>query len=75
MLFQENLPKLWLLWELAVLSEPILVYCPGDLAKCTEAVYWLTSLIKPITFGGDFRWAFLCLGACCSITLRFLDRI
>lgn len=55
MLFQHNLSKLWLLWELVALSEPIVVYCPMDLAKATAAVFWLTALIRPLRFGGDYR--------------------
>ncbi|EGF77400.1 hypothetical protein BATDEDRAFT_91628 [Batrachochytrium dendrobatidis JAM81] len=53
-LFEKSVSSLWVCWELMVLSEPIMVI--GDVPKsCSEMVWALVELIKPIPFGGDFR--------------------
>ncbi|KAI8928173.1 hypothetical protein BC831DRAFT_449471 [Entophlyctis helioformis] len=53
-LFSRSLESLWMCWELMVIAEPILV--TGDTPRaCSEAVWMLIELIKPIPFGGDFR--------------------
>jgi hypothetical protein len=45
--FSEKLENLWLLWELMVLGEPILVI--GDTPSVTGDVIWsLVELIKPV---------------------------
>jgi len=46
--------KLWLLWELVLLGEPILVVSSSP-TTCSDAVLGLISLISPIEYGGDFR--------------------
>ncbi|UZJ52789.1 hypothetical protein CBS101457_002109 [Exobasidium rhododendri] len=53
-LFRETLDDLWLLWECLLLAEPILVVGP-DPRVCSEAVWHLLDLIRPIPFAGDFR--------------------
>lgn len=53
-LFCKSLESMWILWELMVIGEPILVV--GDTPKgASDAVFALIELIKPIPFGGDFR--------------------
>ena len=52
--FRESLDHLWLLWECLLLAEPILVVGP-DPKMCSEAVWHLIDLIRPIPFAGDFR--------------------
>ncbi|KAJ3130830.1 Protein dennd6a [Physocladia obscura] len=44
----------YLLWELMVLGEPILVQAETPKA-CSGVVWTLIELIKPVPFGGDFR--------------------
>lgn len=53
-IFRESLDDLWLLWECVLLAEPILVVGP-DPRICSEAVWHLLDLIRPIPFAGDFR--------------------
>lgn len=53
-LFRESLDDLWLLWECLLLADPILVVGP-DPRICSEAVWHLLDLIRPIPFAGDFR--------------------
>lgn len=55
LLFKDGLSRLWLTWELLVTSEPIVIYAPGDPATASEIVTWLVTLIRPLTFGGDWR--------------------
>lgn len=52
--FREALDDMWLLWECLVLAEPILVVGP-DPTVCSEAIWHMLDLIKPIPFAGDFR--------------------
>ncbi len=52
--FRECLPDLWLLWESMLLADPILVIGPEPKA-CSEAVWHLLDLIRPVPFAGDFR--------------------
>lgn len=46
-LFAHLLPKLWSLWEVLVLSEPVVLFakCPRD---ASLAVWWLMELLKPV---------------------------
>lgn len=46
--------KIWLLWELVLLGQPILVLSPQP-SLSSDAVLALTSLISPLEFKGDFR--------------------
>ncbi|EIW72107.1 hypothetical protein TREMEDRAFT_41513 [Tremella mesenterica DSM 1558] len=48
------LPSLWSIWECLILAEPILVIAP-DPKTCSEIVWWLRDLIRPIPPAGDFR--------------------
>lgn len=52
--FQELIGDLWLMWECLLLAEPILVVAP-DPTACSEAVWHMLDLIKPIPYAGDFR--------------------
>ncbi|KAJ3039424.1 Protein dennd6a [Rhizophlyctis rosea] len=53
-LFARSLEMLWTCWELMVIGEPILVV--GESPKgCSDVVWSLIELIKPIPYGGDFR--------------------
>ena len=53
-LFLRSLESIWQCWELMVVGEPILVI--GDSPRaCSQFVWALVELIKPIPFGGDFR--------------------
>ncbi|KAI7849747.1 hypothetical protein BDC45DRAFT_593265 [Circinella umbellata] len=45
---------LWLLWELMLLAEPLVVIAP-DPGVCSEAVVSLVDLINPIPYCGDYR--------------------
>jgi hypothetical protein len=46
--------KIWLLWELVLLGQPILVLSPEP-GLSSDAVLALTSLLSPLEFKGDFR--------------------
>ncbi|GAA6050976.1 hypothetical protein JCM3770_005351 [Rhodotorula araucariae] len=46
--------KLLLLWELALLGEPLLVWA-GEPRVAAEVVEALCALVRPIPFGGDLR--------------------
>ncbi|ORX62074.1 DUF1630-domain-containing protein [Hesseltinella vesiculosa] len=52
--FKDIFKDLWLLWELILLGEPIIVMAP-DPGICSEAVVSLVDLINPIPYCGDFR--------------------
>lgn len=52
--FQELIGDLWLMWECLLLAEPMLVVAP-DPTACSEAVWHMLDLIKPIPYAGDFR--------------------
>ncbi|ORZ12233.1 hypothetical protein BCR42DRAFT_79445 [Absidia repens] len=52
--FKDIFKDLWLLWELILLGEPIIVIAP-DPAVCSEAVASLVDLINPIPYCGDYR--------------------
>ncbi|KAI9634049.1 uncharacterized protein MKK02DRAFT_17619 [Dioszegia hungarica] len=52
--FANCLPALWSLWECLVLAEPVLVIAP-DPKTCSEIVWWLRDLLRPIPPAGDFR--------------------
>ncbi|CAO3643784.1 unnamed protein product [Mucor fragilis] len=52
--FRDILKDLWLLWELMLLAEPIVVIAP-DPGVCSEAVVSLVDIINPIPYCGDYR--------------------
>ncbi|KAI7898126.1 uncharacterized protein BX663DRAFT_525807 [Cokeromyces recurvatus] len=52
--FKDILKDLWLLWELMLLAEPIVVMAP-DPGVCSEAVVALVDIINPIPYCGDYR--------------------
>lgn len=45
--FRDILKDLWLLWELMLLAEPIVVIAP-DPGVCSEAVISLVDIINPV---------------------------
>uniref|UniRef100_A0A6B2L0S0 UDENN domain-containing protein n=1 Tax=Arcella intermedia TaxID=1963864 RepID=A0A6B2L0S0_9EUKA len=52
--FSAIVSKLWTLWELVILCEPILIISPSP-QKSSDAVLALISLIHPLNYSGDFR--------------------
>eukprot|EP01130_Rhizamoeba_saxonica_P018450 TRINITY_DN923_c0_g1_i13.p1 TRINITY_DN923_c0_g1~~TRINITY_DN923_c0_g1_i13.p1 ORF type:complete len:252 (+),score=38.63 TRINITY_DN923_c0_g1_i13:203-958(+) len=52
--FKHVLPHLHILWELVLLSQPILVISPNP-AQCSEVCLGLLSLISPLEYIGDVR--------------------
>lgn len=52
--FKEALSDMWLIWECLLLSEPVLVIGP-DPRMCSEAVWHLLDICRPIPHAGDFR--------------------
>ncbi|KAK7265020.1 hypothetical protein RJT34_32636 [Clitoria ternatea] len=52
--FRGLLLQLWLLWELLLIGEPILIIAPTP-PQCCEAVAGLVSLVAPLLFSVDFR--------------------
>ncbi|KAK6909422.1 hypothetical protein I203_103440 [Kwoniella mangroviensis CBS 8507] len=52
--FASFLPSLWSLWECLILAEPLLIIAP-DPKTCSEIVWWLRDLLRPIPPAGDFR--------------------
>ncbi|WVR07677.1 hypothetical protein IAU60_004719 [Kwoniella sp. DSM 27419] len=52
--FASCLPSLWSLWECLILAEPVLIIAP-DPRTCSEIVWWLRDLLRPIPPAGDFR--------------------
>ena len=52
--FKGLITQLWLLWELVLTNQPILVASPTP-AQCSDAVIALVSLISPLEYQGDFR--------------------
>lgn len=46
--------KIWVLWELVALGEPILVFAPTP-SQCSAAVLAIIGLIHPFPFTGDWR--------------------
>ncbi|KAI9316897.1 hypothetical protein BX666DRAFT_2027704 [Dichotomocladium elegans] len=52
--FKDILQDLWLLWELMLLGEPLIVMAPEP-GICSEAVVSLVNLINPIPYCGDYR--------------------
>jgi len=52
--FRGILMQLWLLWELLVIGEPILIIAPTP-SQCCEAVASLVNLIAPLLCSVDFR--------------------
>ena len=53
-LLRELISQLWLIWELVVLAEPILVYST-DPKRASEIIQWLATIIRPLPFAGDWR--------------------
>ncbi|KAK4257325.1 hypothetical protein QN277_006927 [Acacia crassicarpa] len=52
--FKGLLLQLWLLWELSLIGEPILIIAPTP-PQCCEAVASLVSLVAPLLCSVDFR--------------------
>ncbi|KAG1174163.1 hypothetical protein G6F70_005174 [Rhizopus microsporus] len=52
--FKDILKDLWLLWELMLLAEPIVVIATEP-SVCSEAVVSLVDIINPIPYCGDYR--------------------
>ncbi|KZP00467.1 DUF1630-domain-containing protein [Calocera viscosa TUFC12733] len=52
--FSAAIASLWSIWECVVLGEPLLVYS-SSARSCSDAVWWLRDLIRPIPLAGDFR--------------------
>lgn len=46
--FKDILKNLWLLWELMLLAEPIVVISP-DPTVCSEAIISLVDIINPVS--------------------------
>ncbi|KAL6994900.1 hypothetical protein U1Q18_005036 [Sarracenia purpurea var. burkii] len=53
-IYRGILMQLWLLWELSLIGEPILVIAPTP-PQCCEAVAALVSLVAPLLCSVDFR--------------------
>ncbi|XP_031404334.1 protein DENND6B isoform X2 [Punica granatum] len=53
-IFRGILLQLWVLWELLLIGEPILIIAPTP-PQCCEAVASLVSLVAPLLFSVDFR--------------------
>ncbi|CEH18573.1 Uncharacterized conserved protein [Ceraceosorus bombacis] len=51
---RDTISDLWLVWECMLLAEPLLVVGP-DPKQCSEAVWHLLDMIRPVPFGGDWR--------------------
>ncbi|XP_057952280.1 uncharacterized protein LOC131146608 [Malania oleifera] len=52
--FRGLLLQLWVLWELLLVGEPLLIIAPTP-PQCCEAVAALVSLVAPLLFSVDFR--------------------
>ena len=52
--FHSIIDQAWLLWELVLFGEPILI-CATNPSLCSSAVLSLVDLIAPIKYGGDYR--------------------
>jgi hypothetical protein len=52
--FRGLLLQLWVLWELLLIGEPILIIAPTP-PQCCEAVASLVSLVAPLLYSVDFR--------------------
>ncbi|SAM08428.1 hypothetical protein [Absidia glauca] len=52
--FRDIIKDLWLLWELMLLGEPIIVIAPNP-GICSDSVVSLVDLINPIPYCGDYR--------------------
>ncbi|XP_010262827.1 PREDICTED: protein DENND6A isoform X2 [Nelumbo nucifera] len=53
-IFRGILLQLWVLWELLIIGEPILIIAPTP-PQCCEAVASLVSLVTPLLCSVDFR--------------------
>lgn len=53
-IFRGLLLQLWVLWELLLVGEPILIIAPTP-PQCSEAVAGLVSLVAPLLCSVDFR--------------------
>lgn len=51
---RHHFKKLWTLWEIILLGEPLLIVSPTP-AECSLTVLCLVSLISPLTYSGDHR--------------------
>ncbi|KAI8329068.1 hypothetical protein BC941DRAFT_385045 [Chlamydoabsidia padenii] len=52
--FRDIIKDLWLLWELILLGEPIVVIAPNP-GICSDSIVSLVDLINPIPYCGDYR--------------------
>lgn len=52
--FRGLLLQLWVLWELLLIGEPLLIIAPTP-PQCCEAVASLVSLVAPLLYSVDFR--------------------
>ncbi|KAI9094902.1 hypothetical protein DFS34DRAFT_627620 [Phlyctochytrium arcticum] len=53
-LFSGSLELLWVCWELMITGQSLLVVAESPKA-CSDIVWGLIELVKPLPFGGDFR--------------------
>ncbi|XP_077230746.1 polarity axis stabilization protein isoform X2 [Tasmannia lanceolata] len=53
-IFRGLLLQLWMLWELLIIGEPLLIISPTP-PQCCEAVAALVSLVAPLPYSVDFR--------------------
>ncbi|TPX61088.1 hypothetical protein PhCBS80983_g01368 [Powellomyces hirtus] len=53
-LFNGSLELMWIAWELLVIGQSLLVVAESPQA-CSDIIWGLVELLKPIPFGGDFR--------------------
>ncbi|KAK9831905.1 hypothetical protein WJX81_007718 [Elliptochloris bilobata] len=51
---REVAEQAWVLWELAVLAQPLLVVAPSP-GECSATVAALVALVTPLPFAADFR--------------------
>ncbi|CAL8466888.1 g6424 [Coccomyxa elongata] len=51
---QEVVERAWVLWELMILAQPLLVLAPSP-GVCSAAVAALVALITPLPYSADFR--------------------
>ena len=52
--FLDVIDHLWTIWELVLLGESLVVMGKSQ-ASVSEAVWWLSQIIRPIPYSGDFR--------------------
>eukprot|EP01134_Creolimax_fragrantissima_P000676 CFRG0676T1 len=52
--YQSMVPDMWLLWELVIIGEPIIIISDSP-SSCSEAVLALVSLIAPLKYECEYR--------------------